>query len=92
MRRFPIGTGIAGHVAKTGENLNIPDAYADPRFNRGVDKLTGYRTRTILCMPVRIRSSLIGVVQMVNKRVGTFTKVRKKTSETVKSFSERKRA
>ncbi|KAG5858303.1 hypothetical protein JTB14_026214 [Gonioctena quinquepunctata] len=38
--RFPLGTGIAGHVALTGEVLNIKDAYADPRFNRAVDQLT----------------------------------------------------
>ncbi|XP_018325357.1 probable 3',5'-cyclic phosphodiesterase pde-5 isoform X2 [Agrilus planipennis] len=72
--RFPLGTGIAGQVAMTGEVLNITDAYADERFNRTVDQLTGYRTRTILCMPIFIRGSIIGVVQMVNKRTGSFTK------------------
>lgn len=72
--RFPIGTGIAGHVAQTGEVLNIRDAYSDPRFNRTVDALTGYKTETILCMPIYIRGLLIGVVQMVNKRVGYFAK------------------
>lgn len=72
--RFPIGTGIAGQVALSGEILNIIDAYADPRFNRTVDAITGYRTETILCMPIYIRGSLIGVVQMVNKRYGSFTK------------------
>lgn len=41
--RFPLGTGIAGQVALTGEILNIPDAYADPRFNREVDQITGYK-------------------------------------------------
>lgn len=72
--RFPIGTGIAGQVALSGEILNIIDAYSDPRFNRTVDAITGYRTETILCMPIYIRGSLIGVVQMVNKRYGYFTK------------------
>jgi len=71
--RFSIGTGIAGQVAETGQVLNIPDAYADSRFNRNVDQITGYQTKSILCMPVFIRSTVIGVVQMVNKRVGTFT-------------------
>ncbi|KAK9743515.1 GAF domain [Popillia japonica] len=65
--RFPLGTGIAGQVAMTGEILNISDAYSDERFNRTVDQLTGYRTQTILCMPIYIRGSIIGVVQMVNK-------------------------
>lgn len=72
--RFPIGTGIAGHVAFSGEVLNITDAYSDPRFNRTVDAITGYKTETILCMPIYIRGSLIGVVQMVNKHSGYFTK------------------
>ena len=53
--------------------LNITDAYSDPRFNRTVDQKTGYRTKTILCMPIFIRGDVIGVVQMVNKRHGTFT-------------------
>ncbi|XP_026470475.1 probable 3',5'-cyclic phosphodiesterase pde-5 isoform X2 [Ctenocephalides felis] len=70
--RFPLGTGIAGQVALTGEILNIPDAYADPRFNREVDQITGYKTESILCMPIFIRGSIIGVVQMVNKHTGTF--------------------
>ncbi|KAF7284637.1 hypothetical protein GWI33_021826 [Rhynchophorus ferrugineus] len=72
--RFPVGTGIAGQVAMTGEVLNIKDAYADERFNRTVDQLTGYKTKTILCMPIFIRGSIIGVVQMVNKQTGFFTK------------------
>lgn len=71
--RFPIGTGIAGQVALTGEILNIKDAYSDPRFNRSVDAITGYKTESILCMPIFIRGSVIGVVQMVNKRSGYFT-------------------
>ncbi|XP_046365386.2 cAMP and cAMP-inhibited cGMP 3',5'-cyclic phosphodiesterase 10A-like [Haliotis rufescens] len=64
--RFPSDRGIAGHVAKTGEALNIPDAYEDPRFNRDVDKQTGYTTKNILCMPIISRGKVIGVVQMVN--------------------------
>uniref|UniRef100_A0A673TU49 Phosphodiesterase n=1 Tax=Suricata suricatta TaxID=37032 RepID=A0A673TU49_SURSU len=69
--RFSIEKGIAGQVARTGEVLNIPDAYADPRFNREVDLYTGYTTRNILCMPIVSRGSVIGVVQMVNKLSGS---------------------
>ncbi|XP_044277302.1 cAMP and cAMP-inhibited cGMP 3',5'-cyclic phosphodiesterase 10A isoform X2 [Varanus komodoensis] len=69
--RFSIDKGIAGQVARTGEVLNIPDAYADPRFNREVDLYTGYTTRNILCMPIVSRGSVIGVVQMVNKLSGS---------------------
>uniref|UniRef100_A0A6B0VFS0 Phosphodiesterase n=1 Tax=Ixodes ricinus TaxID=34613 RepID=A0A6B0VFS0_IXORI len=72
--RFPLGTGIAGHVAQTGESLNIPDAYEDDRFNRAVDQQTGYTTKSLLCMPIFIRGSIIGVMQMVNKTTGTFNK------------------
>ncbi|XP_071446003.1 probable 3',5'-cyclic phosphodiesterase pde-5 isoform X3 [Hetaerina americana] len=80
--RFPLGTGIAGQVAMTGEVLNIEDAYSDPRFNRTVDQLTGYHTHSILCMPIFIRGSVIGVVQMVNKHSGRFTKEDEEAFET----------
>ncbi|CAG9856919.1 unnamed protein product [Phyllotreta striolata] len=80
--RFPLGTGIAGQVAMTGEVLNIRDAYADSRFNRAVDQLTGYTTKTILCMPIYIRGSIIGVVQMVNKHKGYFSKNDEEAFET----------
>ncbi|XP_038664678.1 cAMP and cAMP-inhibited cGMP 3',5'-cyclic phosphodiesterase 10A isoform X3 [Scyliorhinus canicula] len=74
--RFSIEKGIAGQVARTGEVLNIPDAYADPRFNREVDLYTGYTTRNILCMPIVSQGVVIGVVQMVNKITGNaFTEV-----------------
>lgn len=67
--RVPIGNGIAGHVADTGEYLNIPDAYASDLFNRKTDAETGYRTRSILCMPVfnKAQESVVAVVQLLNK-------------------------
>ncbi len=64
-------------MAETGDTLNIKDAYSDPRFNKSVDEQTGYTTKTILCMPITIRGQVIGVVEMVNKKVGDFTKVKK---------------
>lgn len=68
---FPLGKGIAGRVANTGEVLNIPDAYASPDFNPAIDRETGYRTRTILCMPVFDRKrNVLAVVQMLNKAEG----------------------
>jgi adenylate cyclase len=71
--RFPNHLGIAGTVFIKGETINIPDAYADPRFNQDVDKKTGYRTRSILCTPVKLRSGeLIGVIQVLNKHDGVF--------------------
>jgi adenylate cyclase len=72
--RFPKDRGIAGHVATTGETLNIQEAYSDPRFNQEVDRRTGYRTRSILCMPIKTSAGeVIGVVQVLNKKGGPFT-------------------
>lgn len=65
---IPWGTGIIGHVAKTGESLNIPDAYQDPRFNSEVDLKTGYKTHSILSMAIKDQNGeVIGVAQTVNK-------------------------
>ncbi len=72
--RLPLGKGIAGHVAQAGVTINIPDAYADPRFNPDVDKRTGYRTNNILCMPMKNKDgTIIGVFQLFNKPHGPFT-------------------
>lgn len=73
--RFPAGKGLAGYVVKTGESLNITDAYNDPRFNPEVDSKTGYRTKTILCMPIMNNNrEIIGAFQVINKIDGVFTK------------------
>ena len=72
--RFPVGRGIAGEVARTGEIVNIPDAYADPRFNPEPDRRTGFRTRSLLTYPMKAHAGrIIGVFQAVNKRGGRFT-------------------
>ena len=72
--RMPIGKGIAGYVAATGDTINIPDAYFDPRFNPDYDRQTGYRTASILCLPIRVKSGkIIGVFQLLNKHTGVFT-------------------
>ncbi len=74
--RFPADKGLAGYVVKTGEPLNIPDAYNDPRFNPDVDKETGYKTETILCLPIKNNNKeIIGAFQVLNKKGGVFTKV-----------------
>ncbi|HEY9796583.1 MAG TPA: GAF domain-containing protein [Leptolyngbyaceae cyanobacterium] len=72
--RIPANRGIAGYVASTGQPLNIPDAYKDPRFDPSTDQKTGYKTRNILCMPVfNTGKDLIGVTQLINKQQGSFT-------------------
>ncbi len=66
--RLPVGQGLAGYVAATGEILNIPDAYSDPRFDASTDQHNGFRTRNILAVPVRDRQArLVGVLQVINK-------------------------
>ncbi|MHB8419675.1 MAG: HD domain-containing phosphohydrolase [Myxococcales bacterium] len=73
--RTPLGVGIAGHVASTGKAINIPDAYADPRFNRSVDTATGYRTHSILTVPMKRAggdgaTAVVGVLQALNRQDG----------------------
>jgi sigma-B regulation protein RsbU (phosphoserine phosphatase) len=69
--RFPVGRGIAGEVASTRKATNIPDAYADPRFNPEFDQKTDYKTRSILCMPmIGSDQELIGVIEILNKKSG----------------------
>ena len=69
--RFPVGSGIAGTVAQTGESIRIDDAYADPRFNQDVDRQTGFRTRSLLTLPVKNREGKVfAVAQLLNRRDG----------------------
>ncbi|HVV82207.1 MAG TPA: GAF domain-containing protein [Kofleriaceae bacterium] len=67
--RLRVGEGIAGWVASSGEVVNIGDAYQDTRFQRSVDQRSGYRTRSILCVPMRdSQGAIVGVVQVLNKK------------------------
>jgi adenylate cyclase len=69
--RIPRRSGIAGAVAESGESLNIPDAYEDPRFDRSVDEASGFRTRSVLCLPLKDqKGGVLGVAQILNKRGG----------------------
>ena len=70
--RLPMGQGLAGQVALTGETINVPDAYADARFDRTLDLRTGFRTLNMLVVPVWGKSGPVGVIQALNKRDGTF--------------------
>ncbi|XP_025093163.1 cGMP-specific 3',5'-cyclic phosphodiesterase-like isoform X3 [Pomacea canaliculata] len=75
--KVPFGKGIVGIVAQTGVAINIKDAYADPRFNQEIDRQTGYKTHSILSMPiVNYEGEVIGVAQIINKIDGDheFTK------------------
>jgi signal transduction histidine kinase len=71
--RLGVGEGIAGWVAASGEIVNIPDAYTDTRFQPAVDLRSGYRTRSILCVPMRDSlGQVVGVLQVLNKAGGPF--------------------
>jgi sigma-B regulation protein RsbU (phosphoserine phosphatase) len=73
--RLPITKGIAGWVAQHGEMVNLADAYADPRFESEVDLRLGYRTRSLLCLPIRNKArETIGVLQLLNKKNGPFSR------------------
>ncbi len=74
--RIPSKAGIAGAAFSDGEVLVVPDAYADPRFNREVDRVFGFRTRNILAVPISDKTGeRLGVVQVLNKRGGAFTPI-----------------
>jgi signal transduction histidine kinase/putative methionine-R-sulfoxide reductase with GAF domain len=69
-----VGEGLAGWVAKHGRNINVKDAYKDPRFKADVDLRSDFRTKSVLCHPLmNSRQQIIGVIQVLNKRTGYFT-------------------
>lgn len=71
--RIPADKGIVGESAQTRELINVPDCYADDRFNRAIDKQTGYKSRCMLTIPlIGYEDSLIGVLQILNKNHGVF--------------------
>jgi putative ABC transport system ATP-binding protein len=69
--RIPMGSGIAGSVAETGRRIRIDDAYADSRFNPEVDRKSGFKTQTILCLPIQNREGeVFAVAQLLNRKDG----------------------
>ncbi len=71
--RIPADKGIVGESAQTRKLINVPDCYADPRFNRDIDRQTGYRSRCMLTIPlIGYEESLVGVLQILNKHDGVF--------------------
>ncbi|MBI3085465.1 MAG: GAF domain-containing protein [candidate division NC10 bacterium] len=68
--RLKIGQGIAGWVAQKGEPLLVPDVQEDPRFYRNLDQQSGFRTKSILCVPIQAKGKTIGVVEVINRADG----------------------
>lgn len=85
--RFPVGVGLAGWVAARQKPLHIRDAYADRRFNPEFDKKSGYLTRNMLVWPVRRPqgSDLLGVIQVLNKKQGSFQATDERLLEAIAS-------
>jgi len=69
--RIPFGVGIAGASARTRQIINVPDAYKDTRFNSAIDKTSGFRTKSLLAVPIIAEDDqLVGVVEVMNKQGG----------------------
>jgi diguanylate cyclase (GGDEF)-like protein len=64
--RLKVGEGIAGWVAKNGEQLIVPDVYTDARFAKRIDEVTQWETRSIICIPLNSKHRVLGVIQLVN--------------------------
>ena len=72
--RMKMGEGLAGYVAQSGKTVHIKDAKTDSRFNPGYDELSGYKTESMICFPIKnIDGDVIGVLQLLNNRNGEFT-------------------
>jgi GAF domain-containing protein len=69
-RKLAAGKGIVGWVAKTGKPVLIPDVSVDSRFDRSFDEKTGFVTRSMICVPLKIRNEVIGVIQVLNHEDG----------------------
>ncbi len=71
-----LGEGLAGHVAKTGQTINIKDVNSDPRFNKSVDKKSGFITKNMICFPIKdLKSEIVGVLQLLNSRNNEFSEI-----------------
>jgi phosphoserine phosphatase RsbU/P len=71
-RHVPAGQGIAGAVLESGEAANVSDPKNDSRFYATMDEATGFETKNILALPLKVRDETIGVVEVINKRDGDF--------------------
>ena len=70
--RLKLGEGIAGWVARNGEPLIVPDVYTDPRFAKRIDEITKWKTRSMLCVPLKSKQRVLGVIQLINVPMEAF--------------------
>ncbi len=66
--RLKVGEGVAGWVAETGKPLFVPSVKEEPRFTKKIDNLTRFSTESIICIPLKIRNKVLGVIELINKR------------------------
>ncbi|MBW2103847.1 MAG: GAF domain-containing protein, partial [Deltaproteobacteria bacterium] len=82
---LPVGTGIAGHVFHTGSPVLSNDPTKDPRWCPDFDKKSGFRTRSLLCVPLKFRGNTIGVIEIINRAEGKFTRADLRLLEVIAS-------
>jgi len=70
--RLKMGEGIAGWVARHGESLVVPDVYTDPRFAKRIDEMTKWKTRSIICIPLKAKQRVLAVIQLINVPMSNF--------------------
>ena len=70
--RIKIGAGIAGHVVETGLPMVINDVYKEKRFNSRFDQLTGFKTKSMICVPLVLHGKAAGAIQVLNKKAGKY--------------------
>ena len=70
---MPNDKGITGWVTNAGQSVRVEDVSSDRRFDPSVDSITSYHTRSLMCVPMKLRSEIVGVIELVNKREGNFT-------------------
>lgn len=70
--RLSPGEGIAGIVAKTGESIFVPDTSKDPRFSDKTDKVSGFKTHSVIAVPMTFRGSIYGVIELINRTTGNY--------------------
>ncbi len=86
--RLGPGEGIAGMVAKTGKSVFVPDTSADPRFSDRVDRASGFRTRSVMAVPLIFRGAVYGVIELVNRTTGaSYTEDEHLVLQTIADFS-----
>ncbi len=74
--KFELGQGVSGHVVQTGQPMVIQDVRKEKRFSPKFDRITGFRTRSMICVPLILRGKTIGALQVLNKKSGDlFTKI-----------------